>query len=257
MKGIAKIVYLSILMIVMLAMVKIEANAYSDSDIPQIKSISMTPEDMVLGYGDKITISGKLIKNGCNIKSVDVWIHAYDKNQILETTYNKSTSKYIAEYKLTPEEYESKSSYKLFMITVYYTRRGSKTLESKSLYHLYNDDDKFLSEKAGAFFFNNSLKNKLKLRNISAKSTKKKQVTFKWAKNSKAHGYTMQYSTNKQFKNCKTITITGKKNCSKVVTNLKSGKKYYYRICSNYNVTYGYYAEVRGPWSNTKTIKVK
>lgn len=67
----------------------------------------------------------------------------------------------------------------------------------------------------------------------SLKSAKAKTITVKWKKDLKASGYILQYSTDKRFrKNVKTVTISNYKTTSKRISKLKSGNRYYVRICS-------------------------
>ena len=67
---------------------------------------------------------------------------------------------------------------------------------------------------------------------ISVKASKAKSITVKWEKDSQVSGYILQFSTDKKFKkNVKNITISSNKTASKKVSKLKSGKKYYVRIC--------------------------
>ena len=88
---------------------------------------------------------------------------------------------------------------------------------------------------------------------ISKLKTSKKAVTISWKKVS-ASGYQIQYSTNKKFKNAKTVTVKKCKTTSKKITKLKKGKKYYFRIRAY--KTQGK-KNVYGAWSNAKNIKVK
>lgn len=88
---------------------------------------------------------------------------------------------------------------------------------------------------------------------ISVISTSKKQIKFTWGKVSNCSGYQIQYSTSSSFKSAKTVNITSNKTVSKVFKNLKSGKKYYFRIRA-YKVVDG--KKVYGNWSKaSKTCK--
>ena len=89
----------------------------------------------------------------------------------------------------------------------------------------------------------------------SLKSTKAKTITVKWKKDTKATGYMLQYSTDKNFKkNVKKITISNNKTTSKQIRKLKAGKKYYVRICS-YKKSSG--AKIKGKYSKVKSVKTK
>lgn len=62
-------------------------------------------------------------------------------------------------------------------------------------------------------------------------SANKKSFVLKWKKNSKATGYQIQYSTDKNFKkSVKAVKITKNSTLSKTVKSLKAKKKYYVRI---------------------------
>lgn len=80
-------------------------------------------------------------------------------------------------------------------------------------------------------------------------SVKKTKIKLKWSAQSSATGYVIQYSTKKSFKKKKTITIKNPKTTKTIITNLKPGTKYYFRIRA-YKSNVG-----NGKWS--KTLKVK
>ena len=88
----------------------------------------------------------------------------------------------------------------------------------------------------------------------SLKSSKAKTITVKWKKDTKATGYILQYSTDKNFKkNVKSKTISNSKTTSAKITKLKTGKKYYVKICS-YKKISG--AKLKGSYSAVKSVKV-
>ena len=64
----------------------------------------------------------------------------------------------------------------------------------------------------------------------SAKSARKKQVKLSWKKVESAEGYQIQYALKANFKGKKTVTVNSAKAAGKVITKLKSGKKYYFRM---------------------------
>ena len=85
-------------------------------------------------------------------------------------------------------------------------------------------------------------------------NTATRKLTIKWAKNAKATGYQIQYSTGKTFASgTKTITVTNASTVSKVVTSLTKGKAYYVRM-RTYKTVGGvkYYST----WSAVKSIKI-
>ena len=81
-----------------------------------------------------------------------------------------------------------------------------------------------------------------------------KKMTVKWAKNSKATGYEIQYSTSKTFASGnKTVKITSKATVSKVIGSLTKGRTYYVKI-RTYKTVSGtkYYSA----WSAKKSVKI-
>ena len=90
----------------------------------------------------------------------------------------------------------------------------------------------------------------------SVKSSKKKTIVIKAAKQKEMAGYKVQYSTSKKFtkKTTKTVKVATKKALKKTVKGLKSGKKYYVRVRA-YKVANG--KTVYSAWTKTKSVKVK
>ncbi|MBR0412375.1 MAG: leucine-rich repeat protein [Eubacterium sp.] len=87
------------------------------------------------------------------------------------------------------------------------------------------------------------------------KLTKKKNAfNVEWKNVSVATGYQIQYSTAKNFKTQKTVTVKGAKSVSKTIKKLKSKKRYYVRVRA-YKTYKGknYYSG----WSNVNSIKTK
>ena len=92
------------------------------------------------------------------------------------------------------------------------------------------------------------------LKKVSITSVKagKNSFTAKWKKTD-CTGYQVQYSTNKNFKNAKTLKVSGSKT-SATIKKLSSNKKYYVRIRA--------YKEVKdktaySSWSKEKSVRVK
>ncbi len=88
----------------------------------------------------------------------------------------------------------------------------------------------------------------------SVKNSSSKKMTVKWAKNSKATGYQIQYSTSSSFASGnKTVTVTGASSVSKVISSLTKGKTYYVRIRA-YKTVDGtkYYSA----WCSKKSVKI-
>lgn len=90
----------------------------------------------------------------------------------------------------------------------------------------------------------------------TVKSKKKKQVSVTWKKlpaKQEITGYRIAYSTNKKFKNYKKVDVKkGKK--SATLKKLKSGKKYYIRVCAYKSVGK---TKICGAWSKAKPVKTK
>lgn len=87
----------------------------------------------------------------------------------------------------------------------------------------------------------------------SVSNTTGLKMLIKWAKNTKASGYVIQYSTNSSFSSPKSSTVTSNSTVSKTISNLTKGKTYYVRIRS-YKTVGGvkYYSA----WSTAKTVKI-
>ena len=81
-----------------------------------------------------------------------------------------------------------------------------------------------------------------------------KKMTVKWARNSKATGYEIQYGLKTNFKGAKTAKVTKNATVSKTIAKLTKGKTYYVRIRTYKKVgKVTYYSA----WSTTKSIKIK
>ena len=88
----------------------------------------------------------------------------------------------------------------------------------------------------------------------SLASSKAKNLTVKWSKNTTATGYQIVYSTDKSFSSKKTTNVTGAATVSKTLTWLTSGKTYYVKVRA-YKTVNGtkYYSA----YSSVKSLKVK
>ncbi len=88
----------------------------------------------------------------------------------------------------------------------------------------------------------------------SVKNSSSKKMTVKWAKNSKATGYQIQYSTSASFASGnKTVTVSGASSVSKVISSLAKGKTYYVRIRAYKTVSGTKYYSA---WSSKKSVKI-
>ena len=80
------------------------------------------------------------------------------------------------------------------------------------------------------------------------------KMTVKWAKNARASGYQIQYSTDKTFKTGnKAVTVAGASAVSKVIGSVAKGKTYYVRIRTYKTVGSAKYWSV---WSAAKSVKI-
>ena len=87
------------------------------------------------------------------------------------------------------------------------------------------------------------------------KSSKSRQMTVSWKKDTRATGYQIMYSTDKKFrKNCKTVNIKKYKTTRCTVKKLARNKRYYVRVRSCKKVSGG---KLYGNWSSTKSVKIK
>ncbi|MGN0395871.1 MAG: DUF6273 domain-containing protein [Coprococcus sp.] len=89
----------------------------------------------------------------------------------------------------------------------------------------------------------------------SLKSSKPETLTVGWKKDTKATGYRIQYSTDKNFKkNVKTVWVKKNTITNKTITKLKAGKRYYVRVAAVKKVGAQKFI---GANSTVKNIKVK
>lgn len=88
-------------------------------------------------------------------------------------------------------------------------------------------------------------------------ATKKKTLKITWKKVSGAKGYEINLATNRKFnKNKRTIKVKKGTSTSKVIKNLKSGKRYYVKLRAYKKVKVdGYTVTANGPWSIIRISK--
>ncbi|MGN0291098.1 MAG: fibronectin type III domain-containing protein, partial [Lachnospiraceae bacterium] len=90
--------------------------------------------------------------------------------------------------------------------------------------------------------------------NLKVSSTLAKKIKVNWKKDSTITGYQIQYSTNKNFKNAKSVTVKKAKTTSTTISKLTSKKKYYVRIRAYKTVSKStFYSS----WSTAKNVKVQ
>ena len=80
-------------------------------------------------------------------------------------------------------------------------------------------------------------------------------MKISWKKDTSVSGYTIEYSTDKEFLKGKYIDIKKNSVSSVVVKGMKSRKKYYVKMYS-YKSDKSWY-DLTSEYSKTKTIKVK
>lgn len=90
---------------------------------------------------------------------------------------------------------------------------------------------------------------------VSSVKSSRKTIIVKWEKDSKATGYILQYTTDKNFKKgVKSVTISSNKTTSKKISKLRLGKKYYVRVSSYKKVSR---IKLQGDYSTVKYVEVK
>lgn len=90
---------------------------------------------------------------------------------------------------------------------------------------------------------------------LALKSSKSRQMTVSWKKDTRATGYQIMYSTDKKFrKNVKTVNIKKYKTTRCTVKKLARNKRSYVRVRSYKKVSGG---KLYGSWSSTKNVKIK
>ena len=86
----------------------------------------------------------------------------------------------------------------------------------------------------------------------SAKYKKSCKVLVRWGKNSKATGYQIQYSTNKNFSGAKTLTVKGASKTSYTISKLSKNTTYYVRVRAYYSKGS---MKSYTSWSGSKSVK--
>lgn len=88
----------------------------------------------------------------------------------------------------------------------------------------------------------------------SLTSTTAGKLTAKWAKNSYATGYELQYGTSSSFSGAKISDITSNATVTKTISSLTKGKKYYARVRAYTKIgSTKYYSA----WSSAKSVTIK
>ena len=126
-----------------------------------------------------------------------------------------------------------------------YFLKGSNEIKKLNSHRIYSE---YNTKK---FKKNYPISNKdyMKVNVTKIKNVGKNKIKVKWKTNSYCDGYILEYSTNKSFKNAKSIKIDNKQIKSKTIDNLKDNKKYYLRIRR-------YKKNAFFAWLSKKTIKI-
>lgn len=97
---------------------------------------------------------------------------------------------------------------------------------------------------------------KAKITKAAKAGSGKVKVTWNKAKyTSKIDGYQIRYSTTKTFEHYKTVTVKGAKNTSKVISKLKAGKRYYFKVRAYKLVGSKKFCSDWSGWRSTKVRK--
>lgn len=83
---------------------------------------------------------------------------------------------------------------------------------------------------------------------------KAKKLKVSWKKADGVKGYQIQYSTSREFKKAKSVTVNGAKTVKATIKKgVKNGEKYYVRVCAYRTVND---KRENGKWSAVKSVKV-
>lgn len=92
------------------------------------------------------------------------------------------------------------------------------------------------------------------VKKVKVSRTSSKKMKVSWKKSSGVNGYEIQYSLKKNFKKAVTVKVKKASKTSKVISNLKAGKRYYVRVRAYKQVSGLKYCS---EWSARKTVKSK
>lgn len=266
----------------------------SSVKIPKISSITVSKKEYIYDGKNKTpkvtvkTSDGKVLENGkdytvtypekrSSIGNYKLTVEFKGKYSGSKTftikiragaTSSLSAKSYVNAVKLTWKKVDSATGYRVFVYnskTKKYekyadTKRTAinvKKLESGTKYKFRV---KAYTVLGGNTYYADSYKgitavtkpSKVNLENISSK--KRGEVTLEWKKTSGADGYRIVYADNSKFKSSKKVTVSAGKTVKSSVKNLKSGKKYYFKVRA-YKSLNG--KKVYGPYSAVKNITVR
>ena len=191
------------------------------------------------------TKDGKIVKT-CTVCKKAVTQVIYKASNIKLSTVNYTYDGKVKTPSVTVKDSKGKTLKKNTDYTVSYSK-GRKSIGK------YAVTIKFKGNYSGTktLYFNINPKG-TKLSSVKAG---KKQVTVKWkTQKTQTNGYQVQYSTSKNFKSAKTVTVNSNKSASTTIKKLKGGKKYYFRVRTFKKVGK---AKFYSAWSNSKNAKAK
>lgn len=141
--------------------------------------------------------------------------------------------------------------------------RKGKKISSANYKVTYSKNIKSIGVKTvkvtfkGNYSGTKTLKYRIAPKNTSKLTVKarKKSINVSWKKQaSQTTGYQIQYSTKKNFKGAKTITVKKNSTTKTTIKSLKKGTTYYVRIRTYKTVNK---KAVASNWSSAKKVKVK
>ncbi len=266
----------------------------SSVKIPKISSITLSAKEYVYDGKNKTpkvtvkTSDGKILENGKdytvsypekrnsvgNYKLTVEFKGKYSGSKTFTVkiragaTSSLSAKSYLNAVKLTWKKVEGATGYGVFVYnskTKKYekyadTKRTAinvKKLKSGTKYKFRVKAYTVIGEKT---YYADKYKNisavtkpsKVKLGNIASK--RRGEVSLEWKKANGADGYRVVYADNSKFKSSDKVTVSGGKTVGNIVKNLKSGKKYYFKVRA-YKSLNG--KKVYGPYSAVKNITVR
>lgn len=146
MKILKRISILVCIMLTILSFFCVPTYAYTEPDCI-LSEVKIDEEGQVLGYGDTLHMSCKVISN-YEIDKVVFWIRTLSKNISFDMEYDVNTEKYIKNQTLNEDMLET--AYSTFSIDIWYNKDGKQCIQSA-----YGDTD-FPEQD---FVFNNNCKN--------------------------------------------------------------------------------------------------
>lgn len=254
------------------------SNDVAKATVKGIKNKEYTGKAVTLSL--KVTLNGKTLKKGTdytvsyknnkNIGKATVTIKGkgnYTGKLVKTFNITKKTNKITKTKKTSYKKVKGTGKFKLTgivgngKITYKSSNKKVATVNSKGYVTMkgYGKVTIKVTAAGTKYYKKTTISIKLQVVNqkptvTKAKSTKKKVLTTAWKRNKSATGYQVQYSTSKNFKTVKSITVKSNKKTSCKITKLKSKKKYYVRVRAYKTANK---STVYSTWSTVKSVKVK